>query len=50
MLILQINAARGLVNPLVEKNFCTDFTNGGSVSPLISFSSSEVDGGTDGSF
>ena len=48
MAILQMNAASGLVNPLVEKNVCTDSRNGGSFSPLISFSSSEVEGGNGG--
>jgi hypothetical protein len=40
--ILMMNAARGLKNPGVAKNFPTDSINGGSSSPLTSFSISEL--------
>lgn len=40
--ILMIKAASGLENPLVAKSFFTDSKNGGSFSPLMSFSSSEL--------
>ena len=49
MVMLQMNAARALVKPLVFKNVCMDSRNGGSFSPLILFSSSDADGGIGGS-